>query len=898
MTDLLERADALAVLSAAVASAGARPGTTAGGPAGAPSGAAAAGTAPGGRVVLVRGEAGVGKSSLVRALAETHGDRARVLVGACDPLLTPRALGPLHDVAREVGGPLAALLDEGAPREQVFTALLDEVSRPGPPTVLVVEDAHWADEATLDLLLFLARRIVRAGAVLVVTYRDDEVGVEHPLQAVVGRLPQDAVDRVHLHPLSAAGVAELARRAGRSVGGLHALTGGNPLLVTEVLATPDAAVPVTVRDLVLARLATLSPRAQDAVRLAAVVPTRAELWLLERALGDAVTDVDDGVAAGLLVADGDAVRFRHELLRRAVEGALSAVARRRLNRQVLAVLAEAVEEVDLARLVHHARQAHDVDAVCLYAPEAARRAAAVGSHREAIGHYRVALEHADRFEAPTRADLLESLSIECYLTGRSAEAVAARSEAVLLREALGEEERTGAGLRWLSRMRWWNGERAAAEEAAARAIEVLEPLGPSHDLAMAYSNRSQLDMLAHRLDSAIAWANRAIDLAERLGDRHTLSHALTNIGSARLHLRDPAGVDDLERAFAVADEAGLADDAARALANLSTIPSELRDADFALPALDRGLAYMRAHELTGYLQHLLGHRARVRLETGDWPGAEADARASLAEPTAGGAQKVDALVPLGLLQARRGDPEAAATLAAALDSGFATEELQWTAPVAAARAELAWLEGRDADVAAEARRSYRSACDARHSWFVGELAFWLRVAGEREEVPDVVAAPWAAVLAGDWRASAELFAAKGFVYQRALVLAVAGDDDARLAALDVLDGLGARATALRVRRDLRRGGRRAVPRGPIRATAAGPAGLTPRQVEVLRLVAEGLTDAEIAARLLLSPKTVGHHVSAVLAKLGVASRREAADEARRRGIDVGGVGAGVGPADG
>ena len=855
MTDLLERGAPLAALRDALGEA-----------------------ASAGRVVLVGGEAGVGKSSLVRALVAEAGDRARVLVGACDPLLTPRALGPLHDVARETGGPLAALLADGVPRERVFGALLDELGRPGPPTAVVVEDAHWADDATLDLLLFLARRITGVPALLVVTYRDDEVGEEHPLRTVLGRLPQGVVERLHLDPLSAGGVAELARRAGRTADGLHALTGGNPLLVTEVLAAGDRDVPMTVRDLVLARLATLSPAAQDAVRLVAVVPTLGEPWLLEAALGDRVVDVDHGIAAGLLVTEPDGVRFRHELLRRAVEGSLSVVARRQLNRRVLAALEAAPRaSVDVARLVHHAREAHDVEAVCRHAPGAARAAAAVGSHREAVRHYRVALAYGERFGPEERADLLEELSVECYLLGLSTDAVLARRDAVALREALGQDERVGAGLRWLSRMHWWDGDRARAEGAAAQAIEVLEPLGPSRELAMAYSNLSQLDMLALRLDGAVSWARRAIDLAEGLGDPRTLSHALTNVGSARLHWGDQGGRQDLERAFAVAEAAGLHDDAARALTNISTIDAEVRDARRALPELDRGLEYMRTHELSGYLQHLLGHRAAVRLDLGDWAGAEADARASIDEPiVGGGAQVVDGLVPLGLLQARRGDPEARATLDEARDRGFRTAELQWTAPVAAARAELAWLTGDDAQVAAEAAASYDAALAAGHEWFAGELAFWMHVGGEPIEAAAVavLAVPYRLVLSADWRASAQAWEERGFAYQRAVVLAVAGDDGARLQALTILDGLGARAAALRVRRDLRRSGLRGVPRGPIRATAASPAGLTPRQAEIVGLLADGLTDTEIAARLLLSPKTVGHHVSALLAKLGVSSRRD------------------------
>jgi predicted ATPase len=380
-----------------------------------------AGSAAGGRVVLLAGEAGMGKSVLVRELAERHATEARFLVGACDPLLTPRALGPLHDLGRQAGGRLAALLAAGSPREQLFDALLDELDRRERPQVVVVEDAHWADEATLDLLVFLGRRMKRTRALLLVTYRDDELAADHPLLAVPGSLPPGTLHRLWLAPLSEEGVAELGRRAGRPTAGLRALTGGNPLLVTEVLAAADTGVPPTIRDLVLARLAGLAADAQEVVRLVAVVPTRTELWLLERALGPPAAAVEACLAGGLLVAGPDAVGFRHELLRRAVEGSLSALARRELNRRVLEVLAGAPERrVDLARLVHHAREAGDVEAVLRYGPEAARQAAAVAAHREAVGHYRAVLAHAERIPAPARAELLEA-----YLSGLSSEAVSA-----------------------------------------------------------------------------------------------------------------------------------------------------------------------------------------------------------------------------------------------------------------------------------------------------------------------------------------------------------------------------------------------------------------------------------------------------------------------------------------
>ena len=844
-----------------------------------------AATTTGGRVVLVAGEAGIGKSALVRRFTERRSADARFLLGVCDPLLTPRALGPLHDIARQTGGRLAGLLASGDSREAVFAAFLDELDQGRRPRVVVVEDAHWADEATLDLLVFLGRRIQRTRALLLVSYRDDELAVDHPLRAVVGRLAPEVVRHLRPPPLSAAAVAELARRAGRPAAGLRALTGGNPLLVTEVLAAGDDGVPLTVRDLVLARFGGLPADAQALVRLVAVVPTRAELWLVEEALRPAPPAVEVGVSAGLLVVGEEAVGFRHELLRQAVAGSLSALGRRELNHRVLGVLAgSGGRQVDVARLVHHAREAGDAEAVLRYAPEAARQAAAVAAHREAVGHYRAVLAHAERVPAPARAELLEGYSVEAYLSGLSTEAVSARQAAVALREAAGDPEQLGETLRWLSRLHWWDGNRREAEAAAARAIAVLEPLEPGRQLAMAYSNQAQLDMLANRLEAAVPWARRAAELARRLDDKETLSHALTNIGSARLLAGDLGGREELEQGFEVATAAGLEDHAARAVGNLATIGTEMRDYHHVRPDLDRALAFVQAHELAGWAQHLLGHRARLRLDQGDWAGAEQDARAALAEQVKGGPRVVDALVPLGLLQARRGDPDAAATLQEATERAFATSELQWIAPVAAARAEHAWLHGDDRRAAEEAAAVLERAVTAAHPWFAGELACWLLLAGAPVPAPAVVAEPYRLLLAGDWRAAAGAWQALGCPYQRALALARGDQDEALLKALALLDGLGARQTGQRLRRQLRRRGSLRVPRGPTRATAANPAGLTGRQVEVLGLLAEGLTDAEIAARLSLSTKTVGHHVSAVLAKLGVSSRRQAAAAAHRLGV--------------
>ena len=232
-------------------------------------------SAASGRVALVAAEARMGKSTLVAEFARRRSDRTQVLWGACDQLVTPRALGPLHDIGRSVGGPLGAGLLAGAPREAIFAAFLDELSGPG-PTLVVVEDMHWADEATLDWLTQLGRRITALPALLVVTFRDDEVGPDHLLRRTLAALPAHAVTRVPLRALSKACVLAQARDARQVPEIVYRLAGGNPLLVTELLKADGPAVPDAVQDLVLNRLQALPPAARELAQLVAVVPTRAD----------------------------------------------------------------------------------------------------------------------------------------------------------------------------------------------------------------------------------------------------------------------------------------------------------------------------------------------------------------------------------------------------------------------------------------------------------------------------------------------------------------------------------------------------------------------------------------------------------------------------------------------
>src|SRR5687768_7082239 len=394
--------------------------------------------AAGGRgcAVLVSGEAGIGKTTLLEHFADrlqTADSRTRVLWGACDALFTPRPLGPLLDMARQTPGVLREVTRGTVDRERVFLSLLDELSRPSPRTLAIFEDVHWADEATLDLLKFLVRRIGKTQSLLVLSFRDDEVDAAHPLRRVLGELPAQSARRLKLPPLSANAVARLATAAGRRAEDLHSITGGNPFYVTEVLGTGGGGIPASVRDAVLARAARLTPAATAVLHVVSIVPGRIERWLLDRMLDDPARAVQEGVDAGILRATRDVVAFRHELARRVWEDALEPAYATELHRRMIRTIESSdVGTTMLSRLVHHADRAGDADTVLRLAPAAGREAASLGAHREAAAHFGSALRYADRSPPAERAALLDAWSYEVHLNGRIADAVRAREEALTL----------------------------------------------------------------------------------------------------------------------------------------------------------------------------------------------------------------------------------------------------------------------------------------------------------------------------------------------------------------------------------------------------------------------------------------------------------------------------------
>jgi DNA-binding CsgD family transcriptional regulator/tetratricopeptide (TPR) repeat protein len=835
-----------------------------------------------GSVVALGAEAGAGKTTLVEYFVRSRATRAAVYWGACENLTTPEILLPLRDIARATG----KALDIGGDHVRMFEWALALISHPTQTSILVIEDLHWADTATLDLLRFLCRRVGAARALLLVTYREEEMGSRSAIRQLLGEAIPGSVERMSLPPLSLPAVNHLAAKVGRSGAKIFELTAGNPFLVTETLAAADTIPSEAVRDATLARVARLTAPARQALEAVSIFPRRAETAMVaDLVSGGLDTGLDECIENNMLMLDGGMVRFRHELARLAVEESLAPTRRRALHLKV-------VKELILrpgsrpGEIAHHAAHANDIPSLLEYSRLAAEHAARAGASREAASHYQALLRHRDHLTSRILVETLERYAEQSYLIGDSPTAMISMSEAAQLRRAAHDPIHLGRNLMRLTRFAWMCGRRSDAERYVQESIDVLqsEPAGP--ELAWAYSHQSQLDMLAFRLDSAIEWGEKALALARQLNQQEIVVHALANVGTARAERNDSVSCEELEEAFNLALAGAYHDHVERAACNLTCVYYWRRDYPASLAHIDRGVAYAVTRELPHWEAYLRGWRAMIRLDQGDWASAEEEAQELSSRLSVADAYRFPALITLARLRTRRGDCDAGPPLEAAGQLSATLSELQRTVYVAATHAERLWLAS-DSLVASPAdlfmlRQVYETAQARQTLWVAESAAIWRFHLGDRDFRIDQLSSPFREHCGGDWRTAAAGWLALGHPYEQALALSQ-GDEAAQREALDIWDRLGALPAATRLRRLMRLNGVASIPRGPIAETRSNLAGLTRRQAHVLQLVGEGMTNAEIATRLCISGKTAEHHVSAIMARLGASSRREAVIAARKRG---------------
>ncbi|MGY1806565.1 ATP-binding protein [Blastococcus sp. SYSU D00669] len=755
-----------------------------------------------GAVVLVGSEAGSGKTALVAELAARVGDRARVLRSGCDDLLAPRSLGPFRDVARAVGGPLADAFAAGGDPEAVLPALLRLLT--GAPTLLVVEDLHWADDATVDAVRFLARRVPELPAVLVLTCREDELGRTHPVRRLLGALSGPGLRRIAVRPLSVEAVAVLAdgRTDPRR---LHRVTRGNAFYVTEVLAA-GGGVPVTVRDAVLARLATLSEPAQDLIQRLAVVPTRVDRGLADHLTRDRPGPLLEAERAGVLAGDAGSLWFRHEIARAAVLSTLTPGELVTAHRDVLeALLREPAP--DLARVVHHAQAGRRPDVLVRYGPAAADDAVRAGAYRQAADTLQVVIDAGAGLEPARRARLLADRASYLYYLNLFEQAFRCATRAVTAAEAAGDPLLLADAHVVLSKTAYWARGPLFAERAAARAVTLLEGSGDDlrraaalAGLARALSNLGTPGVVAEPGGGSARFAEQALALAERAGSVELRCQALFYVGSGRLAEGDERGVADLALSVELATGDPHLELGVRACVNAaggSYRAGRYADAEHYVTL---GLRLAEHSEFFSGDYRLRLTRAAVRASAGRWEEAVRELRELLAVPGAPAAMGLHARSLLARLLARRGSAEAADVLAAATWPDEARDEVSVTGPLAAAAVEVAWLRGDVGAMPALAADvlAARPASGARGSR--AELSRYLQRAGHPVAVPADPIGPWAPALAGRPLEAAAAWAALGERYEEALERALSGDPAQHERGLAVLDELGAVATVAALRR--------------------------------------------------------------------------------------------------
>lgn len=840
-----------------------------------------------GGVALVRGEAGIGKTSLLRVLRARAG--LPFHVGRCEPLSVPEPLGPVRELAAAVG---AAAMPElaGGDRRALAAALQTALTSQG-PAVAAVEDAHWADPATLDVVRILARRAEDAPLALVVTLRDDEIAANPPLALLVGDLATDpAVARIAPGPLSVGAVRLLAAGAHADAAEVARVTGGNPFLVVETLAA-GGALPASVRDATLARVGRLGPRARGLVDVAAVAGQRVSPRLLNELAPGSYDGVEEALTRGVLTDDGATLGFRHELTRQAIERTISTPRRAALHACVAQALA-AASDPDHARIAHHADSAGLGDMGARHAALAATAAERVGALYEAGMQLDRALRLGTEPASEARVDLLIRYARSMNFAGRELEqARVAAEDAVGLADAAGDRRAGGRARTVLSAALWSLDRLEEARRAASDAVALLEGTGDVGELARAHAAVVRIEAVAFDPAAAIALAPRALAAAARADLAEARIDTLISLGLAHGHRGDAEAGGILEAARREAQDGGTAIQVIRAHVNAVAVASDTRAGARADRVVADALARFADFDTTIPRQYVIILHARTLLDRGRYD--EALARVTEGrQDWHGGLVIADAIE--ALVCARRGDGDPRPPLAAAL------AEVERLPPgwrhllLRAALAEVAWLTGDLAGGREHAGAGLAAPFAPQLVRPAGDALLWAARCGAAtaaEAHAPPLPEPARVELAGDWRGAIRAWRALDAPYEAALA-ALPGDERAAREAMTALKRLGATAAARAFARDRAARGAASL-RGPRRSTLTNAAGLTRREQEVLTVLARGATNPQVATALHLSERTVAHHVSAILGKLGAPTRTAAVEIARGAGL----LGAKDGPAE-
>lgn len=832
--------------------------------------------------VLISGEAGIGKSTLVDQFVKLRRDRCQILIGGCETLTTPRPLGPLCDVASLLGDAFQRLFHEEASPARIFQELVVALSRSTQPTILVFEDVHWADYATLDLIKFLSRRSAQLPLVFVMTYRLEEVSRSHPLRAVLGDMPIEASSRINLLPLSRGAVDEICRRAEVKHATLFEVTLGNPFLVSvfvDAAQRPQTNPLASIRDVVQARISRLSEDSQRLCELVSVVPGSVEISVLQTACESLISSnfidsVDQCLISGLLELHDKTIGFKHEISRRVVETNLQPVTTKILNDAVYQALL-AVPDVSFARLVHHASKAQLHSQVATLAPQAADQARRLGARLEALTNYRHALDFLDLLPTKTQAEVLEGWAVEtAAMTWPDQRVFEALHRAVSLWKSLGETERAGGALRWLAFGFWIFGKRKEGTKFLEEALSLLESIPPTATLAVTYSLRIKLYMADSDYPQAIATGQRALSISQSLKAEEAMAQSMTYLGTAMLRAQQLEGKKLLVDGIALGREKGYFKSTSDAYHNL--VEALLKQGMLleAEQSCAEGLNYSGQFDIS--TTYLYGLESQIQCQRGRYDQAEKTARKAI-ETLPGGSDFVrrPALTGLGIALSRAGRDGALETLRELLNCNINLDFTQDILPATAALTEALAFAGKFEEAREVLTKGWGLRGRESNPWMIGALLIWaerLNLTLHGDHAADIsLAKPFEFELKGQHRAAADCWGAIGAPFEQAVALMRCEPSDV-LRAIDIFDEISAAPALNYARMHAKALGLRGVKRGPYGASRGNPVGLTAREMQILQLICSGLSNSLIATKLQRSERTIEHHVSSILSKAGANTR--------------------------
>lgn len=839
-----------------------------------------------GHCVFVSGEAGIGKTSLVKEFCKGLKKEHKVFQGTCDALFTPRLLAPLYDIALQLRSDLFQNNNDAADRAGLFSRFFHELSIQKEASVIVFEDIHWADEATLDFIKFFVRRIAQSRCLFILTYRDDEINPGHPLRNVLGDLSPDTFSRIQLTPLSREAVYKLAEKKGYDAENVYNISGGNPFYVNEILASYSPGVPDNIKNSILSVYDRQDEGTKNAWQICSILPGGLEINRFAKIKSLWDQEMDHCFALNIIIIKNGRVIFKHELYRRTIEGSLSPFKRIALNKKILDLFLTSFEEEGaIEQIIHYAKNANENKLVVKYAPIAARQAASVGAHIEASKLFLTAIEYSEGNDMNQLVEFYEAYAYECYLTNQIEAAIIYQGKALKIWQEKNQIEQAGNSLRFLSRLWWFDGNREKGEKYGIQAVEVLQSQPPSKAKAMAFSNMSQLKMLSEETAECVQWGSLALEMAKEINDDETLCHALNNVGSVqwRVPSSKENGKKNLTESLDIALKNSFHEHAARAYSNIISNSLALKEYDLSRQFLQDGINYCEERNLDSSKNYKLYLKSRILLETGDWSQAASIAENLLANPSLLGTVKISALAVLTAIKIRRGEPNALPLLMEAKTLAFKTKEHQRIIPLVISLLEYEWLAGKKVITEEELKLCLGLVQMNGSIPLNSEFDFWLQKARKQRTGLSLLYEPYKLLRAGKINAAVSFWEKKGCPFEKAFVLFEGNEYDKKNALL-IFQQLGANPVCEKIKMEMRADGIKKIPRGLRESTKANPAQLTNRELDVLQLLQKGVQNKEVAGVLFISPKTVDHHISNILFKLDVNSRSKAVAEAVRLGI--------------